>query len=69
MIILIDTDDKIIEVDHIDNPLLTYNTLAELLMNFAKYEHISLAKLKAKKKVTKVKIIKDIKPTENNIKK
>lgn len=69
MIILIDTDDKIIEVDHIDNPLLTYNTLAELLMSFAKYEHISLAKVKNKKKTNKVKIIKDIKPTENNIKK
>lgn len=69
MIILIDTDNKILEVDHDRSSLDTYNELATILMHFGSYNHISLVKTKTKQKNKKIPIDKDIKPTENKIKK
>jgi hypothetical protein len=67
MIILIDTDEKLIEVDHNSDKVLTFNTLAELLMVFNKYSHISLEDYKKNTKVNN-KLSSDIKPTEPNLK-
>lgn len=69
MIILIDTDNKILEVDHDRTTLDTYNELATVLMHFGSYNHISLVNNKTKPKKKKLPIDKDVKPTENNIKK
>jgi hypothetical protein len=72
MIILIDTEDKIIEVDHTSEKVLTFNTLAEVLMVFNSYKHISLKDYKKNvaKEISNLKYdLHDVKPKEPNMKK
>lgn len=48
MIILIDTKDKVIEVEGIENEKETKRILRETLKNFKEYEHIVIPSVKIK---------------------